>query len=107
MAKIPAKHEISKSDSVEDSEDSDVFYIFYENSSSEENDDDAPGSGGGGLGSVVSVPTVKARLPPPAPLHPPVEPPNSQFQPPSADEIRTIYVPIENAINIPDSFDIK
>ena len=35
------------------------------------------------------------------------EPADSKFKPPSAEDIRTIYVPIENAINVPEHFDIK
>ena len=39
---------------------------------------------------------------------PPSPPPaDSKFTPPAEDEIRTIYVPLENAINIPQVRAIK
>ena len=60
--------------------------------------------------STTTIPSVKTRVRPTSPrLRPFVveEPADSKFKPPSAEDIRTIYVPIENAINVPEHFDIK
>ena len=35
------------------------------------------------------------------------EPANSQFSPPDEDDIRTIYVPFENAVNVPQNFQLN
>ena len=42
--------------------------------------------------------------PPEAPASPPA---GSQFSPPSDEEIRTIYVPLENAINVPQHYQLS
>ena len=70
----------------------DVFYIFYESD------------------STTELPSVKARVRPTSPRLKPFvveEPTDSKFKPPAAEDIRTIYVPIENAINVPEHFDIR
>ena len=59
---------------------------------------------------TTTLPSVKARVRPTSPRLKPFvveEPKDSKFTPPSADDIRTIYVPIENAINVPEHFDIR
>lgn len=35
------------------------------------------------------------------------EPADSKFTPPDEDDIRTIYVPLENAVNVPDSYTLS
>ena len=58
----------------------------------------------------TTLPSVKARVRPTSPRLKPFvveEPVDSKFKPPSAEDIRTIYVPIENAINVPEHFDIR
>jgi hypothetical protein len=94
--------DISKSDKGADAEDPDVFYIFYENSDEEE-DRDLSGENFSEQEEAISVPAVFARIPSIVEDRPS----NSQFRPPAEEEIRTIYVPIENAINIPAHFDIN
>ena len=79
----------------------DVFYIFYES----EGDSTTAAST-----TTTTLPSVKARVRPTSPRLKPFvveEPKDSKFTPPSADDIRTIYVPIENAINVPEHFDIR
>lgn len=79
----------------------DVFYIFYES----EGDSTTAAST-----TTTTLPSVKARVRPTSPRLKPFvveEPKDSKFTPPSADDIRTIYVPIENAINVPEHFDIS
>ena len=76
----------------------DVFYIFYES------------DGDSTAASTTTLPSVKARVRPTSPRLKPFvveEPADSKFKPPSVDDIRTIYVPIENAINVPEHFDIR
>lgn len=47
--------------------------------------------------AVLPAPSEESSRPVPPPGH-------SLFSPPSEDEIRTIYVPLENAVNVPEQY---
>merc|ERR1712008_669694 len=76
--------------SPEEEEDQDVYFIFYEDNqeTKESPPPPAPSPLQGYISEAASVP-----------------PDSNQFKPPS--DIRTIYVPYENAVNVPDIFDVS
>eukprot|EP00095_Tigriopus_kingsejongensis_P011833 maker-scaffold412_size179788-snap-gene-0.20 protein:Tk11833 transcript:maker-scaffold412_size179788-snap-gene-0.20-mRNA-1 annotation:"kxy xw signal peptide domain protein" len=90
---------------VSEGEEPEVFYIFYENE-----DDRAPVEvyAANPQVDVDLVDLVQQTSASDQDVQFVVEEPvDSQFSPPAEDEIRTIYVPVENAINIPSNFDVN
>lgn len=85
-------------------EEPEVYYIFYENES-----DDAPVEvyAANPQSDVDLLDLVQQTSASDQEVQFVVEEPeDSQFTPPADEEIRTIYVPVQNAVNIPTSFDI-
>jgi len=97
---------------------SDVFYIYYENENQENPtvkdtrgitiEEDESKKYSGEIFENNNVPVFSLVQEEKAPLFYDipikVEESGEGFTPPSIQDIRTIYVPLENAINVPDSF---
>lgn len=86
---VPIK--IEESYSAPEEEDQDVYFIFYEDKQ-EPKEPPAPPPSTPALQGYISEATQ-------------VPPSDGQFKPP--EDIRTIYVPYESAVNVPDIYDVS